>query len=105
MRLEVPGISCGLRIDEVLEALGGRDAAEISRAAAIDIADADDVCREEAPGDADQPTAVWRIFLAMSTSVLTAAQDWSKATFSSPLSSISTMRSMPPAPITTGTPT
>src|SRR6516164_3651617 len=46
-----------------------------------------------------------RIFIPLTTSISswTAAADLSKAAFSS--SSISTMRSTPPAPITTGTPT
>jgi len=48
-----------------------------------------------------QPTS----FLDASINSRTAAQDLSNAAFSSAFSSISTMRSIPPAPITTGTPT
>src|ERR1700733_4346014 len=44
-------------------------------------------------------------FWAASTSSLTAAHDLSNAAFSSAFIAISTIRSMPPAPITTGTPT
>src|SRR5439155_14489216 len=49
--------------------------------------------------------AVSRIFLATSTRPLTAAHDSSNAFFSAGSSWISTMRSTPPLPMTTGTPT
>ena len=55
---------------------------------------------------ADQPSSrSGAIFLQASTSPRTAATDLSKASRSLPASSISTMRSTPLAPITTGTPT
>ena len=44
-------------------------------------------------------------FLAASTSSRTAEQDLSNSAFSSAFICTSMMRSMPPAPITTGTPT
>ena len=49
----------------------------------------------------DHPT----IFFDASISSFTAPHDLSKAAFSASFSSISTIRSTPPAPITTGTPT
>ncbi len=61
-------------------------------------------CREAGThGHRDQP--VIGIFLTTSTRSRTAPTDRSNSALSSWFSSISTMRSTPPAPITTGTPT